>query len=340
MTEPQTILVVRLSALGDIVLSLPTVESLRDRFPRARIVFLARDPEGRVLEGVRAIDHLVLWPGGGAPLPEEIRDTKWDLVVDLSSTGRSRRLLARVRTRRTLRARKETFRRFAFVRLRALGGGSVRISSAIDRLAGALEPLGIHLDGRKPRLPASAPPKPHASNRVARVLLAPGGGRGAKRWPAERFARVARSLADRGAELVIVGAREEEPLLREVAHGAGQAPKERVEIVAGADPADLGAIVASCDVALTNDSGILHVAEACGVPVVALFGPTHPRLGFAPWSPGSTVLRVDIACSPCDVHGPERCPRGHHRCMLDLSVERVQGALLERLPARLGSGSS
>ncbi len=339
MTDPQTILVVRLSALGDIVLSLPTLESLRDRFPQARIVFLARDPEGRVLDGVRAIDRLVLWPGSDAPLPGELRDTKWDLVVDLSSTGRSRRLLARVRTRRTLRARKETFRRFAFVRLRALGGARLRISSAIDRMAKVLESLGIGLDGRRPHLPVSVsrePPRPSA----ARVLLAPGGGRGAKRWPAERFARVAGALADRGAEIVILGTREEEPLLREVARGAGDAPKERVEIVAGADPADLGAIVASCDVALTNDSGILHVAEACGVPVVALFGPTHPRLGFAPWSPESTVLRVEIDCSPCDIHGPDRCPRGHHRCMLDLSVERVQAAILERLSARSRTGSS
>jgi heptosyltransferase-2 len=95
--------------------------------------------------------------------------------------------------------------------------------------------------------------------------------------------------------------------------------------------------VASCDVALTNDSGLLHVAEACGVPVVALFGPTHPRLGFAPWRPVSTVLRVEIDCSPCDLHGPARCPRSHHRCMKELSVERVREAILARLPGASGT---
>jgi heptosyltransferase-2 len=339
MTDPRTILVVRLSALGDIVLALPTVESLRARYPRARIVFLARDPEGRILEGVRTIDDLVLWPGGDAPLPGPVRDASWDLVVDLSGTGRSRRLLARVRAKRVLRARKETMRRFAFVRLRALGGGQVRISPAIDRMAAALRPLGIEREGRMPHLPALARgPEQRDPRRGPRVLLAPGGGRGAKRWPAERFARVARSLVNRGAEIVIAGSSDEDALLREVAEGAGGAGRPGVEIHSGADPARLGAIVAACDVALTNDSGLLHVAEACGVPVVALFGPTHPRLGFAPWSPASTVLRVDIGCSPCDLHGPERCPKGHHRCMLDLSVERVEAAVLERLSAAAGSG--
>ncbi len=335
MTDPRAILVVRLSALGDIVLALPTVEALRARFPGAHLAFLARDPEGRILEGVRAIDRLVLWPGGSAPLPEEIRAETWDLLVDLSSTGRSRRLLAGVRAGRVLRARKETLRRFAFVKLRALGGARVRISSAIDRMAGALAGLGIERDGRMPRLAARG-----RRGGVPRVLLAPGGGRATKRWPAERFAAVARSLLEQGARVVLAGSSEEVALLEEIARDAGAAHRERIEIVAGADPATLPALVASCDVALTNDSGLLHIAEACGVPVVALFGPTHPRLGFAPWRPESVALRVDIECSPCDVHGPERCPKGHHRCMLDLSVNRVRSAVLERMPSPPDAGGS
>ncbi len=87
------------------------------------------------------------------------------------------------------------------------------------------------------------------------------------------------------------------------------------------------AVAAGCPVALTNDSGLLHVAEACGAAVVAVFGPTHPRLGFAPLDARSRVVHSGIACSPCDPHGPERCPRGHHRCMTDIEVDRVMGEI-------------
>lgn len=322
MTDAKSILVVRLSALGDVVLALPTVDTLRERFPSAHLAFLSRTPYADILRDIRAIDRLHRWDGPGTPLPREVCETSWDLLVDLSATGRSRQLLLGVRAKRRLAARKETARRVAFVRLRAFGGNKVAISSAMDRMAGALAPLGLDRAGRVPRLIEGASLR-------TRVLLAPGGGRPTKRWPAARFSEIARRLAERRLPILLVGSKEETALLEEVSRGAmaGQ-----FEIFAGAQLGTLPARVATCAVALVNDSGLLHVAEACGVPVVALFGPTHPRLGFAPWRAESIALHNGISCSPCDLHGPETCPLGHHRCLEDLSLEVVWAALEARLP--------
>jgi heptosyltransferase-2 len=112
---------------------------------------------------------------------------------------------------------------------------------------------------------------------------------------------------------------------------AGDAPRGRVEVLPGVDPADLPHIAARCAVALTNDSGMLHVAEACGVPVVAVFGPTHPRLGFAPLRQDSIALHTGISCSPCDLHGPQTCPRTHHRCLTEISEEMVLAEVEARM---------
>jgi heptosyltransferase-2 len=77
-------------------------------------------------------------------------------------------------------------------------------------------------------------------------------------------------------------------------------------------------------VLVTNDSAPQHLASARGTPTVTLFGPTVPAFGFGPLAPGSVTLGVEeLACRPCDPHGPERCPLGHWRCMRELSVERV-----------------
>lgn len=321
MTHVESILVVRLSSLGDIVLALPTVDALRSHWPGAHIAFLARAPFGSILREARSIDRLFVWDGPGAPVPEEVRVRTWDLIVDLSATGRSRRLLMGIPARRTLRTRKETLRRFAFVRLRAFGGARVSISSAMDRMAAALVPLGLDRGGRTPSL---VPPVPR-DDRL--VLLAPGGGRGAKRWPAEHFAETARRLVHRGFRLLVIGGLEEKELLDDVVRGIAPG---HVRVIAGAETASLPGLLAPCSVAVTNDSGLLHVAEACGVPVVALFGPTHPRLGFAPWRADSVALHTGISCSPCDPHGPEVCPRGHHRCMKSIEVETVVSAVLSR----------
>jgi len=326
MTDPRSILICRLSALGDVVLSIPVADALRETYPGAHIAFLSRDPYGRILRSARSVDRVLLWSGG--QLPEEAVGEEWDLVVDLSATGRSRRLLRGVRRKRLLRARKETLRRFAFVHLRALGGGRVSISPAIDRMFSALAPLGIEREGRVPRLAIG-----DAVRDPKRILVAPGGGRAAKRWPVERFRETVRILVEKGHSVLLLGSEEERELLQETAKGASPG---RVEIAAGLDPALLPERVARCAAALTNDSGLLHVAEACGIPVVALFGPTHPRLGFAPLRPDSAAIHTGIECSPCDLHGPERCPRLHHRCLRDVQETRVLALVEERLLGKRG----
>jgi heptosyltransferase-2 len=325
MSDPRSILICRLSALGDVVLSIPVADALRERYPDAHVAFLAREPWGNILHCVPSISRVLAWPGPGSPLPDEAARTPWDLVIDLSVTGRSRRLLRGVRAGRFLRARKETLRRFAFVHLRRLGGAGVRITPAVDRLFAALAPLGMTRSGRVPRLETSG-----AVRDANRILIAPGGGRGAKLWPAERFRALVRALCAQGNRVVLMGSQNERALLEEV---AADAPPGAVEIMAGLDLRRLPEHVARCAVAVSNDSGLLHVAEACGVPVLALFGPTHPRLGFAPLRSDSRAMHTGIDCSPCDLHGPSRCPRTHHRCLREIGEDSVRSWVEERLAA-------
>ena len=321
MISPSTILVTRLSALGDVVLASAVSEALRERFPSTRLEFLSQEPHGRILRWTRGLDAVHLWTGEGAA-PEAVRARRWSVIVDLSGTARSRRVLHPVARDTLLRVRKQTFRRFAFVRLRALGAGPNGLSTALDRLFATVAPLDVTRGSRRPRLDVPAPPEDGP------ILLAPGAGRATKRWPVERFAELARRLTAEGERTLVVGSSAERPLLEAVAAGGGS-----TEICAVSDPAELPPLVARCPLALTNDSGLLHVAEACGADVVALFGPTHPALGFTPLGSRSVAVHTGISCSPCDVHGPERCPKGHHRCMVDLSVDRVMAELHARRPA-------
>lgn len=320
MSAPPAILVARLSALGDVMLATAVAAALREDLEGGAVEFLTTTPNDGLARHAEGIGPVHGWEGSG-PVPDAVRSRRWDVLVDLSGTGRSRRLLRGVAAARRLVVPKQTLRRLAFVRLRALGFDGSGIRPALDRMFAAVAPLGVARNGRRPRL-AVPPPPPDGP-----VLLAPGAGRDTKRWAPARFRELAARLLDEGIPVRIAGAARERPLLETIADGT------RAELRVAADPREVPIAAAGCPLAVTHDTAWLHVAEACGAAVVALFGPTHPRLGFAPLDPASAVLEVPLDCRPCDLHGPHRCPRGHHRCMEDLGVDRVLGAVLARRPA-------
>ena len=75
---------------------------------------------------------------------------------------------------------------------------------------------------------------------------------------------------------------------------------------------------------ITNDSGPMHIATAFDVPTLAIFGPTTRELGFFPYGEGHRVMEVkDLPCRPCALHGGKKCPKGHFKCMRDISPDTV-----------------
>jgi lipopolysaccharide heptosyltransferase II len=153
------------------------------------------------------------------------------------------------------------------------------------------------------------------------AALAPGSIWGTKQWP--YFAELAAAL-DRTS--VIVGGADDAPLANSI---AAAAPGRVVSAAGELSLRASAALIERAAVLVTNDSAPLHLATAVGTPVVALFGPTVPEFGFGPRGPGDLILGIDdLACRPCSSHGPQTCPLGHHRCMRDLSVDRVAKAVV------------
>jgi heptosyltransferase-2 len=161
------------------------------------------------------------------------------------------------------------------------------------------------------------------------VALAPGSIWGSKRWP--YFGELARLLAAR-VPLVVVGGPEDLALGDEVMDRAadGGAGRRIVNACGKLTLRQSAALIGQAAVLVTNDSAPLHLATAMGTPIVGVFGPTLPEFGFGPIRPGDATLGVaGLDCRPCSVHGPARCPLGHHRCMRDLAPEVVAAAIEE-----------
>jgi heptosyltransferase-2 len=152
------------------------------------------------------------------------------------------------------------------------------------------------------------------------VAMAPGSVWATKRWP--YFAELARALRD-VARIVVVGAEPDRALAEEIIGATkGQAVDAtgRLSLLGSAD------LIGRAALLVTNDSAPLHLASAMNTPTIAVFGPTVPEFGFGPLADSSTVVgRDDLACRPCDRHGPQKCPLGHWRCMREISPEQVAG---------------
>jgi heptosyltransferase-2 len=152
------------------------------------------------------------------------------------------------------------------------------------------------------------------------VALAPGAVGPAKRWPAYAYAEVAKQLASRGIAVWVLGGPGETAIAREIIADAGPLARD----LTGTDLRVAILALAAADVAISNDSGLLHVAAALDTPAIGIFGPTSPWL-WAPLNPIAAAVQTatHLDCQPC--HKPT-CRMRHHLCMRDISAEQVLDA--------------
>ncbi len=327
----RSIAVLRLSSLGDIVLALPVVHALRDAWPQARLHVWVKEEYADVVRFDPAVDHVRALERDARAIEDlvsmsaELEDC--DLIVDLHGSARARVLTLRQRAP-VLRAPRYRLRRSLWVHARWLRPAPVPDARA--RYAAALAPLALPVTGL-PRVHAGEEAQRWAADWLgawapggAPIALAPGAMHPTKRWPEERWCALDERLAARGLPRLVVSTAAERRALPALAARIDADPRARW----ACEPLSrVAALLSGCALAVSHDSGLMHLAAARGLRVVALFGSTSPVLGFAPAGAGHVVLCRNEPCQPCTLHGRERCPLGHFHCMTRLGVDEVDAAV-------------
>lgn len=342
LTTCRRILLIRLSSLGDILLTTPILRLLRDHCPQASIEFLVKAAYQDVLRAHPCIDRLIVF-NDQRPFGQtlrRLRQTRYDVVLDLHRTLRSRLICQGLSAALKLAYHKRVLRRLLLVHL---GWNTLRAMTPVPELyAAPLRRLGINskLPSLEMHLAAGsqdairaylAQAFPAAAGRPL-LALAPGARWATKRWPVERFATVGQALSQRHhASVVILGDNADTAL--------GQALCQRLQVpvlnTSGTfSLMQTAALLQQCRLLLSNDSGLMHMAAALNVPVVAVFGPTVQEFGFYPFRAPARVVSTSLACRPCSTKGSRRCPRGHHQCMLHVSTEQVLAAAQQMWDAK------
>ncbi|HLB00001.1 MAG TPA: glycosyltransferase family 9 protein [Bacteroidota bacterium] len=326
----ERILVIKLRAIGDVLLSTAVLPGLRAAYPGASLDFLTEKYCAGVIEGNPHVSGLLTFDPRAERslnLIRRVRAAGYDLVLDLFGNPRSA-VLALLSGAHVRVGYRFNWRTLCYNRVVTPRGGTVH---NVDFNLDALSRIGIDARDGKPFFPLDREAEAFAGECLDGagyggkkvVALNPGGGWSSKKWRPDQFAGLGRRIVAerRSGVLIVWGPGEEEDARRVLAgigRGAVLAPPTTLK--------RLGALLKLCEALVTNDSGPMHIAAALGVPVLAIFGPTVPALQGPVFTRSEIVQNLTLDCLGCSY---TECPIGNP-CMIDLPVEKVYSSL-ERL---------
>jgi len=314
--------------MGDVILTTPLVRVLRQTHPDAWISYVTKRLYAPLLAHSPRVNEVIAFPPDGhlRDLGRTLRERRFTHRLDLHGSLRSRALrwtaggrwrsYPKRRLARTIliRTKRDVFRDRRHV---------------AERYFDAARGLGVTPDGSPaelflPRTKQDGARRFLTSQSLGTsrslVALAPGAAHWTKRWPVRHWQRLATQLTLDGYDVVVLGGPAEQDVGEEIAAAGDQ---QAASAAGRFDLLGTAALVKEARCVVVGDTGVMHMATAVGVPVVTLFGPTVQAFGFTPYRARATILEEGLPCRPCSAIGGPRCPLGHHRCLEDLSPDRV-----------------
>ncbi|MDO9462851.1 MAG: lipopolysaccharide heptosyltransferase II [Deltaproteobacteria bacterium] len=340
------ILIVKLSAIGDVVHSLPVLYALREKFPSAQISWLVEEAASSLLHEHPLLDRLIvskrkswlkaLGHAGDrkkaiteiTSFIHELRDTEYDIVLDLHALLKSGFLIFLARGKRKIGY------------ARGDEGSSVFLNEkvppydiekhAILRYMNLAIHLGAQPDGYYFPIPISDTDKQSIRQILKQervegpfITINPMAKWKSKLWDKKKFALLAdHCIREFKLPVIFTGGREDDAEIQSMME---QMQERAVNFCGRTNLRELAHLYSLSRVMVTTDTGPMHIAAAMGTPVVALFGPTAPwRTG--PFGDGHVVIRKELPCSPCF---KKKCT--DPRCMSTIEVEEVLQVIWNRI---------
>jgi ADP-heptose:LPS heptosyltransferase len=327
------LLVIRPGGLGDAILMWPMLEVLRAAFPQARLDVLAERRNAGAFGISEPAANVIRYDRSPLRMLAELRRNDYDLVVDTEQYHHLSVLLANALRPRWL-CGFDTLGRGRFQTHPVPHAEDVYEALSFLRLAEAVTGQRPAFDAERPFITVSgaalawADEALHTAGGASVVAIMPAAGGSYRLWAPERFAEVARWLIARGHHVVVLAGGDGAEAAQLIA--AAAASPMLSNLAGRTTLAQTAAVLSRCRLAISTDTGVLHVAYAVGTPTVSLFGPGLYRK-WAPPGRAHRLVRRGLACSPCIRYGVlPLCPYDV-ACMREITVAGVIGAVEELL---------
>jgi lipopolysaccharide heptosyltransferase II len=331
-------LIIRFSSIGDVILTTPLIRCLRAKFPDSHIDFLVKKEFSVVLSQNPHISNIITFDkkagkGELGRIRGLVRQNSYSHIFDIQ--GNIRSILVSLGSGATRSGfSKKLFARDMLIRF----GKNVysEVKPVFLRYFEAASAFNIQYDGRgtevfpdsdEAGIVTEILKQSNIASGVPILVVAPGAQWENKRWTAEGFAAAADTFCARtGASTVLIGGKGDVEACDLVKTAMG---KPSLNLAGKLSLMGSASILGKAAMVLTNDTGMLHMAQAMKAPVVAVYGPTTRELGFFPLPENSRVAETEISCRPCAQKGLHHCPQKHFSCMKDIKPEVVSNQAIE-----------
>ncbi len=315
--------------IGDAILTIPAVESIRATYPRAYIAVLAKPWVADIYRLFSSIDEVIIYENeydnvwGVFRLARRLRKEKFDLAILLQNAIEA--AIIALAAGIPKRAGYNADGRGILLTHRVQRNREIRKLHQIDYYLEMVKALGcvsvnkeMHLETKINRHDAQSVLQKYIPESKKEIIgIAPGATYGpAKRWFPERFAAVADKIAGGFAcQIVLFGGKSDGEAAQEVRR---LAQTSLLNLAGKTNLKEAVYLISQCRLFISNDSGLMHIAGALNIPTIAIFGSTNPQT-TSPAGDQSVVVHQEVSCSPCL---KETCPTDF-RCMELIAVENV-----------------
>jgi len=309
------ILFITLSNIGDAVLTLPSLDLIKNNFPQGLITLLVSARSKELFLNDPQIDKLIVYDKHASIFSKlklfgQLDRERFDIIVDLRNTLFGLLLPARYKTSHLKKVKRDIHAKDKHL-ARTMGMGVLK-PGLLDKRS--LYPDRVDKDHIEKLLDLNT------DERI--VVISPGARSHIKRWAKESFVKVVDSFDK--VSIVLVGDETDAPITDYIVQ---HSKKKVINLSGKTNLLELVVLLKRATLLITNDSAVLHLASYLDLPILALFGPTNENR-YGPWSSDFKVLSKPLSCRPCEV---AQCRFGHLKCMSLIKPEAVIGSVFRML---------
>jgi len=316
LNSAKKILVIRLSSLGDIILSTPLIRTIKKRYPHIKVDYLLREEYQDSLLLNPYIDNLLTFTNKKSDdIKKRISKEKYDVVLDLQNNLRSAGLTEYSAAKKIV-YKKRNFSKFLLVNFKI--NLLKNAASVPERYAAEID--DFELDGEGLELFTNRTPSVAFDPGKQYIGLAPGSRHFTKKWLPEYYIELGRLLSKDDYGVLLFGGKDDKEICRIISE---EIPGS-INLSNNNDLLQTSADMKNCLAVICNDSGLLHTAAASGIPVVGIFGSTVKEFGFFPYGVEYRLMEhLSLPCRPCTHIGRSSCPKKHFKCMKEITPVSV-----------------
>lgn len=316
----ESVLIIRLSSLGDILLATPLIRAIKKTHPGISIDMIVKKQYlDTIIHNPYLRNKFYYLPDQRKELLVEIQTKKYNLVIDLQNNRHSKKIMSGL-SGIQIKFDKKTLKKFLLVQTKI---NLLKNAEQIPlRYAAALNELKLDDEGLD--LVTPLPPTEFKGGSDNFIGVCPGSRHFTKMWPKDYYIKLCRTLIKNGWNVIMFGGLADRLTCLEIKNNV----PEVINMQNDDNILQTAADMKLCKAIYCNDSGLMHAACAMNIPVIVFFGSTVKEFGFTPYNNSHIILENNsLSCRPCSHIGKHKCPKKHFKCLREITPQSAYDSL-------------